>query len=191
MRKYEKRISELDMEGKILSKTIKGLIKEFTEGETELGNLKKALEEAQDDDEVTKINADIDELESALDEADDQLVHKLNIWHRNYDVYRQNAQQHLQKGGRGKKKDPDGSQAEPINPPAPAPVPVPDPVPATGTATTTGIITKAGGGETQVVTPVVVEDKKEEEGGWFTSVLFGALAIGGILIGVNLYKNRK
>jgi hypothetical protein len=196
MRKYEKRISELDMEGKSLSKTIKGLIKEFTEGETELRNLKKALEEAQDDDEVTKINADIDELESALDEADDQLVHKLNIWHRNYDVYRQNAQQHLQKGGRGKKKDPDGSQVEPINPPAPAPAPAPAPEPAplaaTGTAASTGIITKSGGGETQVSTQaVVIEDEKKEEGGWFTTIALGALAIGGILIGVNLYKNRK
>lgn len=205
MRKYEKKISELDFEGKSLSKTIKGLIKEFNDGEKELGNLKKALEEAQDDDEVTKINADIDELEEALDSADDELVHKITLYHKNYDVYMKKAEQLKQ--GLEKKKAGGAAQtttkAAPEATPAPAPAPAPTavadttpalepaPLAATGTATGTGIITKSGGGETQVITPVVVDEEEKEDKGFFTSIALGALAIGGILIGINLYKNRN
>ena len=72
---------------------------------------------------------------------------------------------------------------------APAPV-APAPVAAAPAPVMETVITKSGGGETQVLTEnPIVEEKKAS--GMGSMILWGALGFAGILIGVNLFKNRN
>ena len=78
-----------------------------------------------------------------------------------------------------------------VNTPAPQSAPVAQaPVAAAPAPVTETVITKSGGGETQVLTEnPIVEEKKAS--GMGSMILWGALGFAGILIGVNLFKNRN
>jgi hypothetical protein len=78
-----------------------------------------------------------------------------------------------------------------VNTPAPQSAPVaPVTVAAAPAPVMETVITKSGGGETQVLTEnPIVEEKKAS--GMGNMILWGALGFAGILIGVNLFKNRN
>lgn len=191
MRKYQQKISELGL-GEKLSKNLNVLIRDFKKAEDELAGYQERIESAETEEEAAELQKEIDELTELLEESDNEIARKLEIYHRNRDKYLETTEKMRAK--QNEKRISEGK--EPLyqnkaNEPAPAPAAV-APVSAEPAATT--VISKSGGGETVVSTPaqaVVIEEKKEEKDGFFTTIVLGALGIAGILIGVNLYKNRN
>jgi Rad3-related DNA helicase len=196
MRNYEKKISELGLDGK-LSKNLNKLIKDFKDAEDELPNLEAQIKNAESEEKSEELQKEFDGLVEALNESDEELCHKIDIFFKNRDKYaeltkkmRDSRDAKLIAEGKPpiayKNSTPQPTQVAPVV--APTPVVVETTTPPEPTTT----ITKSGGGETQVVTPKVevVEEKKEEKG-LGSLLLWGALGVAGIFIGVNLYKNRN
>ena len=190
MRKYQQKINELGL-GEKLSKNLNVLIRDFKRAEDELAGYQERIESAETEEEAAELQKEIDELTELLEESDNEIVRKLEIYHRNRDKYLETTEKMRAK--QNEKRISEGKEPLYQNKPnEPAPAPAPAPVSAEPAATT--VISKSGGGETVVATPaqaVVIEEKKEEKDGFFTTIVLGALGIAGILIGVNLYKNRN
>lgn len=191
MKKYQQKINEVGgLEN--LSKGIKSMVRDYENAEKQVAELRESLEEAESDEERAAIQADIEEIVVLQNAADEELVKKIDSYMRNKDGYdarmkmmreRKDAALAAQGKPPVQYKEKKVAKVEPA-PADPAPAPAPAP------AATEVIISKAGGGETTVVTPTVVEEKKEEKG-LGSLLLWGALGVAGIFIGVNLFKNRN
>jgi len=193
MYKYEEKINEV---GGIenLSKGIKSLIRDFKKAEKFLQQEKQKLKEATDEEEIAEIQKEIEETIAALEEGDDEIVKKVESYMRNKEGYeeRMKAMRAKRDAALAEKGLPPVTYKEKtVNTPAPQSAPVaPAPVAAAPAPVTETVITKSGGGETQVLTEnPIVEEKKAS--GMGNMILWGALGFAGILIGVNLFKNRN
>ena len=193
MYKYEEKINEV---GGIenLSKGIKSLIRDFKKAEKFLQQEKQKLKEATDEEEIAEIQKEIEETIAALEEGDDEIVKKVESYMRNKEGYeeRMKAMRAKRDAALAEKGLPPVTYKEKtVNTPAPQSAPVaPAPVAAAPAPVTETVITKSGGGETQVLTEnPIVEEKKAS--GMGSMILWGALGFAGILIGVNLFKNRN
>jgi len=193
MYKYEEKINEV---GGIdnLSKGIKSLIRDFKKAEKFLQQEKQKLKEATDEEEIAEIQKEIEETIAALEEGDNEIVKKVESYMRNKEGYeeRMKAMRAKRDAALAEKGLPPVTYKEKtVNTPAPQSAPVaPAPVAAAPAPVTETVITKSGGGETQVLTEnPIVEEKKAS--GMGSMILWGALGFAGILIGVNLFKNRN
>ena len=193
MYKYEEKINEV---GGIdnLSKGIKSLIRDFKKAEKFLQQEKQKLKEATDEEEIAEIQKEIEETIAALEEGDNEIVKKVESYMRNKEGYdeRMKAMRAKRDAALAEKGLPPVTYKEKtVNTPAPQSAPVaPAPVAAAPAPVMETVITKSGGGETQVLTEnPIVEEKKAS--GMGSMILWGALGFAGILIGVNLFKNRN
>jgi len=193
MYKYEEKINEV---GGIdnLSKGIKSLIRDFKKAEKFLQQEKQKLKEATDEEEIAEIQKEIEETIAALEEGDNEIVKKVESYMRNKEGYeeRMKAMRAKRDAALAEKGLPPVTYKEKtVNTPAPQSAPVaPAPVAAAPAPVMETVITKSGGGETQVLTEnPIVEEKKAS--GMGNMILWGALGFAGILIGVNLFKNRN
>jgi hypothetical protein len=188
MAKFEEKLNELGGFEK-LPKSLKRLVKDYEDAEKGLEELKSQVESAPEE-EVEKIQEDIQDTAQLLEDSDDEITKKIVSYIKNKDGYEERM-----KVMREKKNASLIAQGKPplqekkVAAPAPAPTPAPVAVADTKSIEGQGIITKSGGGETQVITPEVVEEKEESGiGSW---LFFGALGFAGILLGINLFKNRN
>jgi len=193
MYKYEEKINEV---GGIenLSKGIKSLIRDFKKAEKFLQQEKQKLKEATDEEEIAEIQKEIEETIAALEEGDDEIVKKVESYMRNKEGYEERMKVMRAKRDAAlaeKGLPPVNYKDKTVNTPAPQSAPVaPVTVAAAPAPVMETVITKSGGGETQVLTEnPIVEEKKAS--GMGNMILWGALGFAGILIGVNLFKNRN
>lgn len=186
MAKFEEKLNELGGFEK-LPKSLKRLVRDYEEAEKGLEELKSHIESAPEE-EVEKIQEDIQDTAQLLEDSDEEITKKIASYIKNKDGYEERM-----KVMREKKNASLIAQGKPPlqEKKVAAPAPTPAPVAATQVEENKGetVITKSGGGETQVITPEVVEEKEESGiGSW---LFFGALGVAGILLGINLFKNRN
>jgi cell division protein FtsN len=129
MRKFEKKINELNLEKGKLSKTLNQNIKDFEVLEQSLKGLRAELRQAeasQDDEAIDRLNQEVEELEGELINFDEVLVDKVQNYADNYDSY----QLRLKKMEEGRKAKAAAKTAPaPESEPTPAPVATPKPSP--------------------------------------------------------------
>lgn len=188
MSKHLEKINELGGIDKF-PKTIKALVRDYKNAEKYLNEQKANLENASEE-EVEAIQKEIEETELALEEGDEEILRKIDIYWKNKEVYQRTTQKMREKRDAARAErgeEPIG--VKPKNEAAPIPAPVPTPVAVTAPVAE-AVITKSGGGETQILTEnPIVEEKKAD--GLGSLILWGAIGFAGILIGVNLFKNRN
>jgi len=182
MRKFEKKINELGLEKGKLSKNLNDTVVNFHLAEDELKSLKlelKAAEKEEDnDDEIDKLVAKIEETESQLEQTDDYLVKKIEIHNKNGDMYAARAEKMREaRVAKAANKNFAPAQPKPVDEPKPAPI------------VTIKEEVKAQPEVTQTAPAAKIEEEKEEKGtNW---VLWGILGVAGIFVGINLFKNKR
>ena len=177
MRKFEKKINELNLVKGKLSKALNSNIKDFEMLEQSLVGLHAELREAEakenNEDEVEKLTQESEELEEQLENFDGVLTEKVQVYADNYDSY----QERIRKMDEGRKakaaaKSQQTAAVEP--PPAPQPEPIVEPAPQAAPPPPP---------------PAPKEEEKEKKGtNW---VLWGVLGVAGIFVGINLFKNKR
>jgi len=185
MSKHQDRINELGGISMFNDK-IKNLVKDYDDAEKYLETLNENLQSASDE-EKGVIETEIQETQQALIDGDKEILKKVESYWKNRDGYMQRMQSMRDK--QDAKRIAEGK--EPVawkQKPQPAPVVAAAPTQAEPVAQ--AVVTKSGGGETQILTnTAIVEEKKAE--GFGSLILWGVLGVAGVLIGVNLYKNRN
>jgi len=180
MRKFEKKINELNLVKGSLSKGLNKNIKDFETLEQSLVGLQAELREAKaiddNDEEVEKITQEVEELEEQLENFDEVLTDKVQSYSDNYEV----NQEKVRKMDEARKaKAAARAQATPAPAaeptPAPAPTPNPEPQPQPTPAADPAPAPK-------------VEEKEEKGTNW---LLWGVLGVAGIFVGINLFKNKR
>ena len=177
MRKFEKKINELNLVKGKLSKALNSNIKDFEMLEQSLVGLHAELREAEakenNEDEVEKLTQESEELEEQLENFDGVLTEKVQVYADNYDSY----QERIRKMDEGRKaKAAAKSQQTAAVEPAPAPQPEP-------------IVEPAPQAAPPPPPPAPKEEEKEKKGtNW---VLWGVLGVAGIFVGINLFKNKR
>ena len=177
MRKFEKKINELNLVKGKLSKALNSNIKDFEMLEQSLVGLHAELREAEakenNEDEVEKLTQESEELEEQLENFDGVLTEKVQVYADNYDSY----QERIRKMDEGRKaKAAAKSQQTAAVEPAPAPKSEP-------------ILQPTQHQAAPPPPPAPKEEEKEKKGtNW---VLWGVLGVAGIFLGINLYKNKR
>lgn len=192
MRKFEKKINELGLEKGKLSKSLNEFVRNFELAEDELKglriDLKQAEQEEDNDEEIDKLLAKIEELENDLEQADNELSRKVELHHKNGDFYAARAQKMREareaKAASKKNNTQVSTEAAITNsndtnkaqkqeePPIPQPQPQPQPQPK------------------QEEEPIKTNEEPKDEKGtnW---LLWGVLGVAGIFVGINLFKNKR
>jgi hypothetical protein len=122
---------------------------------------RQSLEDASEDDDIDELTDDVNELEEAVEIADNNLAKGMEVFFKNKDRYAEMSK-HLSKGRPRK----DG---QPSVPKVATPTPTPTPTPQ---------VASSG---------VVVEQKKKSSTSW---ILLGGLALVVTLGAVNIFKNN-
>ena len=177
MRKFEKKINELNLVKGKLSKALNSNIKDFEMLEQSLVGLHAELREAEakenNEEEVEKLTQESEELEESLENFDGILTEKVQLYADNYDSY----QERIRKMDEGRKakaaaKLQQTAAVEPL--PAPKVEPIVQPTPQAAPPSPP---------------PAPKEENKEKTGtNW---ILWGVLGVAGIFVGINLFKNKR
>lgn len=162
-------MTELGLTDEMLSVKMKQDIASISEGIT---NATSALANAQSDEARAEIQSDIDEM-------NDELIKKIVKFHKNKDVYAANAAR-LKEAAAAKKAKKDG-----VTPPASEPEPNPTPVETTAEATPEE--QAAVGGEV----PAASEDGEEKKGGVFGKIILTGVAVALGIAGINYFGKNK
>lgn len=181
MRKYLLKMNQLGFKQTDLSNALKKAVQEFEEGENEYNQLKEQLEAMEETDEqYEEISTQVQEYETLLEESDVELEEKIQKFSDNKAEYDKKVKQ-MQAANEAKKaKKAAASAAPPAPAPAPAPNPVPAPAPAPAPNPPVVILNPND--------PPKVEEKKDSFGSW---LLWGGLAVLGLVVGVNVMKNKE
>ena len=177
MRKFEKKINELNLVKGKLSKALNSNIKDFEMLEQSLVGLHAELREAEakenNEDEVDKLAQESEELEEQLENFDGVLTEKVQTYADNYDSYQERIRKMDE--GRKAKSAAKAQQTAAVEPaPAPQPEPIVEPAPQVAAPPPP---------------PAPKEEEKEEKGtNW---LLWGVLGVAGIFVGINLFKNKR
>jgi len=179
MRKFEKKINELNLVKGKLSKALNSNIKDFEMLEQSLVGLHAELREAEakenNEDEVEKLTQESEELEEQLENFDGILTEKVQVYADNYDSYQERIRKMDE--GRKAKAAAKSQQTAPVEP-APAPQVEPIVEPAQQQAA-----------PPPPPPPAPKEEEKEKKGtNW---LLWGVLGVAGIFVGINLFKNKR
>ena len=180
MRKFEKKINELNLSKGNLSKSLNKNINDFDVLDQSLKGLRAEYREANsiedNDDEIERLNGEIEELEGQLENFDEVLVDKVQNYADNYDSY----QTRIKKMEEGRKAKA-AAKVAPAAAPTPAPTPTNEPAPAPKVEPTPA--------PTNEPTQAPKVEEKEEKGtNW---LLWGVLGVAGIFVGINLFKNKR
>ena len=176
MRKFEKKINELNLVKGKLSKALNSNIKDFEMLEQSLVGLHAELRGAEaienNEEEVEKLAQESEELEEQLENFDGILTEKVQLYADNYDSYQERIRKMDE--GRKAKSAAKAQQAAPAPQPAPIPEPIVEPAPQAAAPPPP---------------PAPKEEEKEEKGtNW---LLWGVLGVAGIFVGINLFKNKR
>ena len=176
MRKFEKKINELNLVKGKLSKALNSNIKDFEMLEQSLVGLHAELRGAEakenNEEEVEKLTQESEELEEQLENFDGILTEKVQTYADNYDSYQERIRKMDE--GRKAKSAAKAQQAAPAPQPAPIPEPIVEPAPQAAAPPPP---------------PAPKEEEKEEKGtNW---LLWGVLGVAGIFVGINLFKNKR
>lgn len=177
MRKFEKKINELNLVKGKLSKALNSNIKDFEMLEQSLVGLHAELRQAEakenNEDEVDKLSQESEELEEQLENFDGVLTEKVQTYADNYDSY----QERIRKMDEGRKAK-SAAKAQQTAAVEPAPASIPD-----------SIVEPAPQAAAPPPPPAPKEEEKKEKGtNW---LLWGVLGVAGIFVGINLYKNKR
>lgn len=181
MRKFEKKINELNLVKGKLSKALNSNIKDFEMLEQSLVGLHAELREAEtienNEEEVEKLAQESEELEEQLENFDAVLTEKVQTYADNYDSYQERIRKMDE--GRKAKSAAKAQQAAPVEAaPAPQSASIPEP-----------IVEPAPQAAAPPPPPAPKEEEKQEKGtNW---VLWGVLGVAGIFVGINLFKNKR
>lgn len=176
MRKFEKKINELNLEKGKLSKTLNQNIKDFEVLEQSLKGLRAELRQAEaseDDEEIDRLNQEVEELEGELINFDEVLVDKVQNYADNYDSYQLRLKK-MEEGRKAKAAAKTSSESELTPAPIATPKPASEPTAASVNDPTP--------------TPKVEEKEEKKETNW---LLWGVLGVAGIFVGINLFKNKR
>jgi Asp-tRNA(Asn)/Glu-tRNA(Gln) amidotransferase C subunit len=180
MRKFEKKINQLNLVKGKLSKGLNANIKDFEMLEQSLVGLQAELREAKaqedNDEEVDRLTNEVEELEQQLENFDEILTDKVQSYSDNYEVNQEKVRK-MDEARKAKAaarvQATPAPAADPTPAPAPEPTPVVDPTPAPAPDPT----------------PAPKVEEKEEKGtNW---LLWGVLGVAGIFVGINLFKNKR
>ena len=182
MRKFEKKINQLNLVKGKLSKGLNANIKDFEMLEQSLMGLQAELREAKaqedNDEEVEKITEQVEELEEQLENFDEVLADKVQSYSDNYEVNQEKVRK-MDEARKAKAAARAQSTPAPAADPTPAPAPSPEPIPAPQPQPTPAADP----------TPAPKVEEKEEKGtNW---LLWGVLGVAGIFVGINLFKNKR
>ncbi len=120
--KFEEKIQELGIDKEQMSQPIKKAMKDFYVQYESYQDILKDFEDVEEEDKP-ELQEELEELRKLVEDADDVLVGKVNLWFKNKDVYAANTARMLE--GKAKKDAAKGG----VTPPAPAPAPEPTPAP--------------------------------------------------------------
>jgi hypothetical protein len=183
MSKFEKKITELGLEEGKLSKNLNKMVKDFRKAEAQLEEMKEELEKVSGD-EKEQLKGEIAELEEALAETDEELVGRVQTYADNREYYAQKVQD-LNRG-RQKAEQARGAASNPQPQPQPQKVEeAPKQVETPKIEEAKVVSTEPAG--TAAAKAVPIEEKKESSN-W---LLWGVLGIAGIMVGVNLFRNKN
>lgn len=180
MRKFEKKINQLNLVKGKLSKGLNANIKDFEMLEQSLVGLQAELREAKaqedNDEEVDRLTNEVEELEQQLENFDGILTDKVQSYSDNYEVNQEKVRK-MDEARKAKAaarvQATPAPAAEPTAAPAPTPNPEPQPQPTPAADPT----------------PAPKVEEKEEKGtNW---LLWGVLGVAGIFVGINLFKNKR
>ena len=186
MRKFEKKINELNLVKGKLSKALNSNIKDFEMLEQSLVGLHAELREAEaienNEEEVEKLTQESEELEEQLENFDGVLTEKVQTYADNYDSYQERIRK-MDEGRKAKaaaKSQQPAAAVEPavaVEPAAPKVDSIVEPSQHQATP------------PPPPPSPAPKEEEKEEKGtNW---LLWGVLGVAGIFVGINLFKNKR
>lgn len=181
MRKFEKKINQLNLVKGKLSKGLNANIKDFEMLEQSLVGLQAELREAKaqedNDEEVDRLTNEVEELEEQLENFDEILTDKVQSYSDNYEVNQEKVRKMDEARKAKAAAKAQGGNPTPAPQPEPTPAPQPDPTPAPQPT------------PNPEPTPTPKEEEKEEKGtNW---LLWGVLGVAGIFVGINLFKNKR
>ena len=154
--KFEEKIQELGIDKEQMSQPIKKAIKDFYTQYESLVDIQNDFNDVDDEDKE-ELREELEELQKLVEQADDVLVGKVNLWFKNKDIYAANTARMLE--GKAKKDAAKGG----VTPPAPAPAPAPAPTPAPE--------------PTPAPAPAPAAAVKEESSDWVWWALGGVIAL--------------
>lgn len=191
MSKFEQTLEKHGYTAQTVSNGLKKSIKEYKDAEKELNSLKADFESA-DDEGKEELQAEIDEYVKLLEETDDELCRKIEDYIEKKPYYDAKLQ-HMKDKAAGKdagaspKKSAfvGGSGTTNVSSGTGAVITTATPTPLTGTTT---VVQPAAAAEPVTVVAEEVKDEPKKSDNW---VLWGFLGLVGILVGVNVLKNRE
>ena len=198
MAKFEQTMAELGYTSETLSKGIQGLMKTYYKGLKEVGSLEADLQNLGDDDETkADLQSSISSIREDLEDVDRDLVKKIKSYHENKDFYDAKMQYMKDKAAGLEVQAPTKSNfkkpAAPASQPAPKPEPQPQPAPQAEpvVAASGATVAQAAPAKPEPISVVAEEvkdePKKKNSGNW---ILWAGLGVIGLLVGVNVMRNR-
>jgi|LauGreDrversion4_2_1035121.scaffolds.fasta_scaffold03502_3 chromosome segregation ATPase len=187
MYNYEKKIKELGLQKSSLPKSLMNPIKELDEAEKELAELKTDLANLEEGDEsADDIKSQIAEYENLIVEADTEIVAKIQTY-ADKKPYYDAKYQHMKQAAEAKKAAKTQESAPAVESGT---------IPVEGSSVTfsaTPEVLEAVNQPEVVVASqgAAIETKEEKKDDFGTWLFWGLLGTAGILVGVNLFKNRR
>lgn len=165
MRKYLLKMNQLGLTKATISKALQKSVTEFEEAETEYQELKTQLGQMNPEDaEYEELKTEVSDYESVLEESDVELEEKIQKFNSNKAEYDRKVAQ-MQKANDAKKAKSAAAAAQTAAPAA-----------------------QGGNPPVVIIDPNAPPAPKKDSGGW---LLWGALGLLGLLVGVNVMKNRE
>lgn len=195
MRKYLLKMNQLGLTKATISKALQKSVTEFEEAETEYQELKTQLGQMNPEDaEYEELKTEVSDYESVLEESDVELEEKIQKFNSNKAEYERKVKQ-MQAANDAKKAKSAAAAAATAQTAAPVAnsgtlVGGKASVTTNPNGTTATVVPAAQGGNPPVVIidPNAPPAPKKDSGGW---LLWGALGLLGLLVGVNVMKNRE
>lgn len=195
MAKFEQTMAELGYTSETLSKGIQGLMKTYYKGLKEVESLEADLQNLGDDDETkADLQSSISSIKEDLADVDRDLVKKIKSYHENKDFYDAKMQYMKDKAAGKEVEAPTKSNykkpaaaSQPAPKPEPQPAPQAEPVVAASGATVAQAAPAKPEPISVVAEEVKDEPKKKGSGNW---ILWAGLGVIGLLVGVNVMRNR-
>ena len=191
MYNYEKKIKELGLNKSALPKSLATPIKELNEAATELQDLRNDLGNLEEgDDSAEDIKSQIAEYENIIAEADGELVGKIQTYVDKKPYY-DAKYQHMKQAADAKK----AAKVQETSPMVLSrTLSVGGSTDITSTNTVAPEISQPVNKPEVVVVAsegVAIETKEEKKDDFGTWLFWGLLGTAGILVGVNLFKNKR
>lgn len=192
MAKFEQTMADLGFTVETVSNGLRESIRIYNKSVKELNDLQADLQNMSDDDESKEDMAkSIESIKEDIEDLDRELVKKLKKYHENKDFYDAKKKYMQDKAAGLDVKSPTKNDFQKVSTPKPAAAPPPPPPPPVVAATGAAVAQAAPVKEEPIsVKAEVIKDepKKKGSGNW---ILWAGLGIVGLLVGVNVLRNRE